>query len=98
MTIDGTQGQAHRDHRDVGTAGIAPGIDLRLEVVDAAPRECHIVPAEVVDRPVEAGYAVACAPGPRRTAVGRRRLPPHLASYHLDERTEVPCRIVSRTH
>ena len=41
---------------------------------------------------------LARAPGPRRTAVGRGQIRRICASYHLDEKTEVPCRIVSRTH
>ena len=58
MAVDGVQAQSHGDHRDMGTTGLAPCIDLRREVADAAPRKHHIVPAEVLDRPAEAGDAI----------------------------------------
>jgi len=41
----------------MGPTRLAPGIDLRREVVDA-PTQRHIVRAEVFDRPAEAAHAI----------------------------------------
>ncbi len=42
----------------MGTTCLAPGIDLRREVADAAPRNRHVVSAEVLDRPAQAAHAI----------------------------------------
>ena len=58
MAVDGVQAEAHRDHRDMGTTCLAPGIDRRREVACAAPRSPHIFSSEVFDRPAEAAHAI----------------------------------------
>lgn len=49
VSVDGGQAAAHRDHRDVGAACLAPGIDLRCNFADAPRRKHHVIPAEVFD-------------------------------------------------
>ena len=58
VAVDGVQAEAHRDHRDMGSTCLAPGIDLRRDLAYIAPREHHIVPAEVLDRSAEAAHAI----------------------------------------
>ena len=59
MAVDRVQAGAHRDHRDMTTTCLAPGIDLRCEVVYATGTNRHVFRAEVFDRPAEAAHAIA---------------------------------------
>src|SRR5437588_5226655 len=49
VAVDAVQTTAHRDHRDMRTTYLAPGIDLHSEVAYATRRKRHIVRAEAVD-------------------------------------------------
>src|ERR1700733_10756109 len=51
VAVDGVQAEAHGDHREVGPACLAPGIDLGREIARGALRPRDILPAEVFDRP-----------------------------------------------
>ena len=62
MAVDGVQAEAHRDHRDMGTPGRAPCIELRREAANAPLRKRDIVGAEVFDRPTQAGDAITQPP------------------------------------
>ena len=59
MAVDGLEAEAHGDHREVGAACLALGIDLGREIARGALRTHDILRAELLDRPAEAADAIA---------------------------------------
>ena len=63
MGVDRVQPESHRCHRDVGTACLAPPMDLRRELVDVRSTQGHVLAAEVVGRPARVGDLIPeCVP------------------------------------
>jgi hypothetical protein len=58
VSLGGGQTEAHRDHRSVGTACLAPGIDLRHQVAYAALGKGDVLRAKILARPVEPPQAI----------------------------------------
>jgi hypothetical protein len=64
VAVDGVEAETHRDHREVGAARRAPGVDLCGEGAGAVTVERHVLRAEVLDGPAVPVDAVA-QPFPR---------------------------------
>jgi Luciferase-like monooxygenase len=56
--LDRIEAETHRDHRDMRTTNLAPGIDLGRELAHALARERRKVRTEVVHGPAKAAHAL----------------------------------------